>query len=339
MLNARGTCPATNFLRAGRRGRPRRLASRSSRAAAARARNGPRLSSTMFSMFGGRGVEELARSWTNSSWSTCSAWLERRSKPIVDDAFELMPAPQSEPATWPGRARRRRGARAASAGSRRGRSRPRSPRWPDRAAPRRRPAASRRDHEQSSSRSTTTKQQCSGRCPGVCRTRILTSPSEISSRPRAGRADTRRSAAGWTRPGTPCSSASRPCPETWSACVCVSRTRVIRTCRSPPRRGTARSRTRDRRPRPHPRTRRRSGRRRSRDRRRRTGETARQALTRPRRAANRTAADMSGARHRLSEGLVSRGGARSPCAGLRSCPRRSPGSSGRGRAARSPTPP
>ena len=53
-------------------------------------------------MFGGRGADELARSWTNASSSTASALLKRRSKPIVDEAFELMPAPQREPATWPG---------------------------------------------------------------------------------------------------------------------------------------------------------------------------------------------------------------------------------------------
>ena len=32
-----------------------------------------------------------------------SAWLKRRSNPIVEDAFELIALPQSEPATWPGK--------------------------------------------------------------------------------------------------------------------------------------------------------------------------------------------------------------------------------------------
>ena len=37
------------------------------------------------------------------------------------------------------------------------------------------------------------------------------------------------SASGWIATAAPCSSASRPCPETWSAWLCVSRTRTIRT--------------------------------------------------------------------------------------------------------------
>ena len=53
-------------------------------------------------------------------------------------------------------------------------------------------------------------------------------------RPRAGRAGTRRSASAWIETGTPCSSASRPWPETWSACVCVSSTRTMRTPRRRP---------------------------------------------------------------------------------------------------------
>ena len=38
-----------------------------------------------------------------SASSRLSAVLKRRSKPIVVDAFELIAAPQSEPATWPGK--------------------------------------------------------------------------------------------------------------------------------------------------------------------------------------------------------------------------------------------
>ena len=101
-LKAPWTCPATNS-------RARRTSSTDAPSGESivpsggcAPTNGPRFSSTMFSMFGGRGVDELARSWTNSSWSTLSAWLKRRSKPIVEDAFELMPAPQREPATCPG---------------------------------------------------------------------------------------------------------------------------------------------------------------------------------------------------------------------------------------------
>ena len=38
--------------------------------------------------------------------------------------------------------------------------------------------------------------------------------------------------------GMPCSSASRPWPETWSACVCVS---IVRTIRTPRRSASASS--------------------------------------------------------------------------------------------------
>ena len=65
--------------------------------------NGPRFSSTMRSMFGGRGAEIPADSAMKSATSSCaSAGLKRRSKPIVVDAFELIAFPQSEPATCPG---------------------------------------------------------------------------------------------------------------------------------------------------------------------------------------------------------------------------------------------
>ena len=55
-------------------------------------------------MFGGFGADTDADSAMNSL--ACSIWsagLKRRSKPIVDDAFELIALPQSEPATWPGK--------------------------------------------------------------------------------------------------------------------------------------------------------------------------------------------------------------------------------------------
>ena len=46
----------------------------------------------MRSMFGGRSCEPPADASTKSSSSSIViAWLNRRSKPIVDDAFELMP--------------------------------------------------------------------------------------------------------------------------------------------------------------------------------------------------------------------------------------------------------
>ena len=51
-------------------------------------------------MFGGFGAETVAASATKeTSSSSWSAWLKRRSKPIVEEAFELIALPQSEPAT------------------------------------------------------------------------------------------------------------------------------------------------------------------------------------------------------------------------------------------------
>ena len=50
-------------------------------------------------MFGGFGAEVEASATKSSSSVIWSARLKRRSKPIVDDPFELMLLPQSEPAT------------------------------------------------------------------------------------------------------------------------------------------------------------------------------------------------------------------------------------------------
>jgi hypothetical protein len=50
-------------------------------------------------MLGGRGGCGPVAAARNSSCVSASAGLKRRSKPIVVDAFELIVAPQSEPAT------------------------------------------------------------------------------------------------------------------------------------------------------------------------------------------------------------------------------------------------
>src|SRR3954452_14015596 len=60
-------------------------------------------------------------------------------------------------------------------------------------------------------------------------TRRATSPSTTSRPSFSGSCSYSTSALGWIPTGTPCSRASRPCPETWSACVCVSSVRTIRT--------------------------------------------------------------------------------------------------------------
>ncbi len=50
-------------------------------------------------MFGGRGGGGPSAAAMKSASSPWSAWLKRFSKPIVVDAFELIAAPHSEPAT------------------------------------------------------------------------------------------------------------------------------------------------------------------------------------------------------------------------------------------------
>ena len=110
--------------------------------------------------------------------------------------------------------------------------------------------------------------------PGVCRQRTRSEPAATSSPSASGSWSNAASAAACTETGIPCSSASRPWPETWSACVWVSSTRRSARRSAPPRRGTARPRRRDRPAPPRPRRRRRRGRRHSRDPRRRTAGRA-----------------------------------------------------------------
>ena len=72
-------------------------------------------------------------------------------------------------------------------------------------------------------RSMTARQVCSGRCPGVWIARRTTvAELDLGAVLERRRGRYSASAAGWIETGTPCSSASRPCPERWSACVCVS---------------------------------------------------------------------------------------------------------------------
>ena len=53
--------------------------------------------------FGGFGALIDADSAMNAATvAICSVGLNRRSKPIVVEGFELIDLPQSEPATWPG---------------------------------------------------------------------------------------------------------------------------------------------------------------------------------------------------------------------------------------------
>ncbi len=234
-------------------------------------------------MFGGRTpVSDRVGDERRPRRRARAPWLKRRSKPIVDDAFELIAGPAQRAGDVAGIdldavVELEQPLEAA------GRDRARPP------PPRRRGPGGRRRRRSSESpvsvsqgssprsRSTTAKAQCSGRWPGVCSDADRDRAElELLRRPRAGRTRYSGSAAGWIETGRPCSSASRPWPETWSACVCVSSTRTSRTpSASRLLEVAARSRRRDRRRLPPRSPRRRSGRTRSPDRRRRTGETAR----------------------------------------------------------------
>ena len=98
-------------------------------------------------------------------------WLKRRSKPIVDDAFELIALPQSEPATWPGKTSTPSG----SSSSRRSEwKRPSAPSFAPTARSGRAASPTKSESPVSTSqgssareRSITARQVCSGRWPGV----------------------------------------------------------------------------------------------------------------------------------------------------------------------------
>ena len=171
-----------------------------------------------------------------SATSSCaSAGLKRRSKPIVVDALELIAFPHNEPATCPGytstpsprsTSRRREwnrpSAPACASIARSGRA----------ASPTKSESPVRTIHGSSPRvRSLTARQQCSGLWPGVWMQRRRMSPSAMSVPSGIGSFGYSASAAGWMLTGIPCSSASRPCPERWSACVCVSIARTMRTSR------------------------------------------------------------------------------------------------------------
>jgi hypothetical protein len=102
MLIAPCACPAENVSasRTSTIVAPSAIRQSGSSLAAAPRRTEPRLSATMRPCSAGAAASRrrTPRRSPPRSRPSC-AWLKRRSKPIVDDAFELMPAPQSEPAT------------------------------------------------------------------------------------------------------------------------------------------------------------------------------------------------------------------------------------------------
>ena len=148
------------------------------------ARKRPRLSSTIRSMFGGY-VEIAADSATKRATSpNASAGLKRRLNPTVVDAFELIAFPHSDPRRGRDTPRRRRRARRAGEGS----GRACAFACLDREIPRRSAFVPTNNEspvstsQGSSPRErSTSRQQCSGRWPGVWMQRSTTSPSSISA--------------------------------------------------------------------------------------------------------------------------------------------------------------
>ena len=114
--------------RSGRRA-PGRVGSSSCSSGGCAPTKGPRLSATMRSMVGGRGAEIAACAATNSSSpGTRARGSFQLARADRRRASELIPAPQSEPATWPGSTSSRRGGRPGAAAN------ANSPRAPSRAS-------------------------------------------------------------------------------------------------------------------------------------------------------------------------------------------------------------
>src|SRR4051812_2923685 len=201
--------------------------------------SGPRLTSTIARKFGGCGPSRASAPATKRSSSrSASAALCARSKPIVEATFRSMPGPPHiDPPRWPGHTsvssasgrrrswRERKMSRAPSAGSiaRSGRA----------TSPTNMLSPVSTAHGRSASRrpSTSANAVCSGRWPGVCSARTRTSPSASSQPSSNGSCSYAAPAARWTWIVAPVAARRRPWPETWAACVCVSRAWAI----APPR--------------------------------------------------------------------------------------------------------
>ena len=160
--------------------------------------------------------------------------LKRRSNPIVVEPRELIALPQSEPATCPGNTSTPSG----SSSSRR--SEWKSPSAPSAALDGEVGSGCVADEERVAredeprlvgprrvDRPRSSSARAGGRACGSPGS--VTFPTASSSPSSSGSCGYSTPAAGWMLTGTPCSSARRPCPETWSACVCVSSVRTMRT--------------------------------------------------------------------------------------------------------------
>ncbi len=169
-LIAPGTCPAVWSANGRTSSTVAAPGSASSAGSSGLATHGPWLSETTSAVVGGRGVETDADTSTNSCTSrNRSASFDSRSWAIVDERSLLMFPPHSDPATWPGYTSTPSPS-ALSFASEWKRS------WaPSRAATARSGRAAsptKSESPVSAMRSSTTNAQCSGRCPGVCSTRI-----------------------------------------------------------------------------------------------------------------------------------------------------------------------
>ena len=192
----------------------------------------------MRSMFGGRGAgRSPSRPRRRALTSSCaSAGLKRRSKPIVVDAFELiaLPAERAGDVTRvdldavaeldepPERVEEPLGALARLDGEVGPRGVADEQRVAGQDEPRLRPAREVADGEAAVLRPVPRRVDAAEDDVAERRSR---------RRPPAASCGYSASAAGWMLTGRSCSSASRPWPERWSACVCVSTTRTRRTPR------------------------------------------------------------------------------------------------------------
>ena len=140
----------------------------------------------MRARFGGFGARTVAASAMNAPTSeSCRRGLKRRSNPIVVDGFELIAFPHSEPATWPGNTS------TPSESSIKRRERVEQPFGSLRGLDREIGSGSIADEQRVAGEheprlvprelSTTVRQQCSGRWPGVWMTPSVTAPTVISS--------------------------------------------------------------------------------------------------------------------------------------------------------------
>ena len=191
----------------------------------------PRLSATMFSKFGGWGPRLASACSTKASSSViCRTSLCACSNPIVEETLRSMPGPPHiDPPRCPGQTSTSGGSDSNLPCSERKISRAPSSFSTARSGRATSPTNSvspvSTAHGSSPPRlvSTSRNAVCSGRCPGVCSARIRSAPISSSQPSSNGSWSYAGSASVWMWMVAPVAAARRPCPETWSAWLCVSR--------------------------------------------------------------------------------------------------------------------